>query len=324
MIEDLKTSGIEALWPPAAEGWYQQRPNGAYLRTVDGHCVFLREDRQCAVHDLLGGHRKPAFCREFPYHLVEDPLGWVAVVRSACRGFHHSHRDGQSVEDELPSILALPIPRRRFTPHEVSILDGASVPLAVWMEIEAALQERLVGLDFTAAVVHLRTVLHERADRTPPPVRPEQRAAALQAILMALTLIMRHTLSQTGSEDPDRRAFAERTLADLERLTDGLEDQAPPLAADAEVWVNLLLRSHLLGKHFAVWGGVCEGVGEMILAIEVSRRLAEVGEDGTVSAESLSAPLAHWRRFVAVGLITRILQKARPALIDLVLHAEGV
>lgn len=323
VIDDLTEVGIGALWPPASEGWYQLRQDGAYLSTVDGHCVFLRDDKRCAVHDLVGGARKPGFCREFPYHLVEDTIGWVAVVRPTCRGFHHSFVDGDPVADQVEEVAALPrvVPRRRFAPESVSVLDGASVPIATWMAGETRLLEEIRGLSFDSTMAHLRGVLHAHAGREAPVIRPEQRAAALQAIVQALTLIMAHTLKQSGNADPERVAFAEESLRRLESVARGLGEPAPPLAKDAEEWVNLLVRSALLGKRFAVWGGVAEGMGELILAVEFSRRLAE-HRTGGVTAAALSEPMAHWRRFAAIELITMILRKARPALIDLLLHGE--
>jgi len=171
-------------------------------------------------------------------------------------------------------------------------------------------------------VAHLRGSLHRLVGREAPRVHSEQRVAALQAIVAALTMIMRHTLAHSGGQTPDRRAFAEASLGHLEAVASTLERPAPPLAPDAEDWVNLLLRSNLLAKRFAVWGGVSEGLGEMILALDMSRRLAVPGPGGGISAEALSEPLAHWRRFVAIELITRILRRARPALIDLFLHTE--
>ena len=325
VIADLTAAGIEGLWAPASDGWHHDQPTGVFLDTVDGHCVFLRDDKRCAVHDLLGGHRKPGFCREFPYHLVEDPLGWVAVVRPTCRGFHGSSRDGDAVGPELEKIAALPrlVPRRRFAPQAVNILDGASVSLETWMKGEQALLSGLCGLDLHEAITALRQRLHVAAHRTVPPIRPPQHQAALEAIVTALAMIMRHTLKQPGGQDPERVDFAQKSLADLERVLATVDRPAPALAADAEEWVNLLLRSELLAKRFAVWGGVAEGLGEFILAIEVSRRLAEPDPSGQITAAALSEPLAHWRRFAAIELITMILRKARPALIDLFLHERS-
>jgi Fe-S-cluster containining protein len=325
VVDDLTEAGIGGLWAPAAAGWIEHRRDGAYLATVDGHCVFLREDGRCAVHALLGGARKPGFCREFPYHLVEDLVGWVAVIRPTCRGFHHSVRDGEPVEDQLEAIKELPrvVPRRRFAPKEVSILDGATVTPEAWMKAEPRLLEGIHGRELDGAIVHLCAELHGIAGRQTPVVRLEQRAAALQAIVMALTMIMRHTLAQPATARSDRRAFAETSLENLLQVSAGLDHAAPPLAQDAEAWVNVLLRSSLLSKRFAAWGGVAEGMGEFILAIEMGRRLAPVDANGAISAEALSGPLAHWRRFVAVELITHVVRRARPALIDLFLHTDA-
>jgi hypothetical protein len=246
----------------------------------------------------------------------------VAVVRPTCRGFHHSFRDGDPAEDQVTEMLALSrvVPRRRFAPAVVSVLDGAEVPVEVWMDAEEAILEDIDGLAFSAAITHIREVLHRLADREPLQIRPLQRQAALEAIISALSAIMRHVLAQPEGPDPERIAFGEESLRRLDIVAASLGDPAPPLADDAQQWVNLLLRSSLLSKRFAAHGGVCEGVGEFILAVEVSRRLAEPDPGGEITAAALSEPLAHWRRFVAIKLIAMILLKARPAILDLVLH----
>ncbi len=324
VIADLTSAGIGQLWEPAAAGWSHDKAAGAFLDTVDGHCIFLREDLRCAVHDLVGAERKPGFCREFPYHLVEDPAGLVAVVRPTCRGFHHSFADGDLADDQVEAIAALPraAPRRSFHPKSVSVLDGASVAVDAWMAMERSLLVEVAALPFEAAIEHVRASLHNQTGTVEPAVRPEQRVAALQATVAALAMIMRHTLQRSDGQDPDRVAFAQESVKRLDAVSATSADPAPPLAQDAEDWVNLLLRSYILGKRFEVWGGVAEGLGEFILAIEVSRRLAEPDKDGQITAAALSEPMAQWRRFVAIELITMILQKARPALIDLFLHTR--
>ena len=119
VIDDLTRSDIAALWTPAGEGpWFTRRPGPdgrplAYLTQRSGRCIFLRDDDLCAVHALLGADRKPGFCREFPYHLVEEPRGWVAVIRPTCGGLHQTHTEGPAVTTLLSASLPTQVPSRK-------------------------------------------------------------------------------------------------------------------------------------------------------------------------------------------------------------------
>src|SRR6188768_3764626 len=112
IIAGLEARDVAAHWAPAAEApWYERRPapdgtTALFLTHRDGHCVFLRDDALCAVHALWGAEAKPAFCREYPFHVVEDPEGIVVIARSDCGGFHESFVDGEPVADQVEGVLA--------------------------------------------------------------------------------------------------------------------------------------------------------------------------------------------------------------------------
>jgi Fe-S-cluster containining protein len=316
VIAGLEAANIAGSWAPAADGWHTARtgPDGqqaTFLRQVDGACVFLRPDRQCAVHALLGAAAKPGFCREFPYNLVEDPAGTAAVVRVACAGFHRSFRDGDTVAAaDVADVAALArvVPRTRFAPDRVAILPEQAIALPDWMKAEAAVLADLADRDEDprALVAAMRRQLGLDL-----PVQPPQYDAAIAALCQALAHVMRNVLAGPPGP-PHQVAFAERAFALLENA----RTAAPaPLDAEARAWSNLLLRSAILGKQWAAWGSVAAGIGVWLLGVEIARRNAP----GT--PEGLAGPLAAWERFTAVPLVQLWLNKARAATVDAFRHA---
>ncbi len=314
VVAGLERADIRAAWAPAADGFVDARPDGAYLRQRDGACVFLEPDRRCAVHRLLGEQAKPAFCREFPYHLIDDPLGTVAVVRATCAGFWRSYRDGEiQSADALAAVAAVPAtaPRARFAPASVPVAPGVSVDLSTWMRWEdATLRAAMPDDDPRDAIARIR---RGWTGDLPAP-RPAQYDAAFDALTFALSKVLDAVLAQPGGA-PHQVAFVEGCADAL-----ALARQHPPapLDADARAWLDLLLRSALLAKSWAAWGGVAEGLGVWLLGVEVARRRPT---DAALTAEDLAPAIARWDRFVAIGVIGHWLRKARVAAVDLTLHA---
>lgn len=66
---------VESDGDPFTEG---SRP---FLRRVDGHCQFLRDDNLCEVHARFGAMTKPLMCRMFPYTFRATPSGVAVGMR---------------------------------------------------------------------------------------------------------------------------------------------------------------------------------------------------------------------------------------------------
>ncbi len=312
VVARLESADIAASWPPAAAGWKTERhgPDGkpiVFLRQVDGACVFLGPDRRCGVHTNLGSSAKPGFCREFPYNLVEDPKGLAAVIRATCAGFHHSFRDGPLIGDaDVDAVSRLPrvVPRARFAPERVAILPEQAIPVDDWMALEDAILaavEREDGDPRALVAIVRRTLTPEAA-----PVRPAQYEAAIDALCHALGQVMRSVLSgQSGA--PHQVAFARDALAMLDRAR---TSRPAPLTSEERAWLNLLLRSAILGKAWAASGSVAAGLGVWLAGVEIAAR-----------AGSLPEGVERWERFSAIPLVQLWLNKARPATVDVFLHA---
>src|SRR5690606_28104623 len=156
------------------------------LHTIDGRCVFLTEDRRCRVHAALGPDAKPDFCREFPFQLVEEPRGLVAVVRASCLGFGHTFRDGPFVDGrDVDAVRAAGRPVRRFAPEQVPILPGMVLPLDRYLTLEDQL---IAAVEEAGHLQPAALVARVRARILPwgPEPSPGQARVAEEAVLRAL------------------------------------------------------------------------------------------------------------------------------------------
>lgn len=328
VVAGLEEADITRLWPPAAAApWMrrEQAPDGSeqiYFTQRGGRCVFLRDDDLCTIHAQLGPAAKPGFCREFPYHLVDDPLGTVAVVRPSCGGFHRSFRDGERVGPELDAVRALPRahPRRVFAPDTVQAVPGVRVDLDAWMRCEAAaltaLEAEVVGP--TVGIATLRGALYRASGHAAPAPREAQLHAAVGATLYALEAVMRRVLAADPSPaDPTRAAFATEMTGRLNAVRAKVMEPWPRLDADTVAYTHLLLRSHVLAKQWEAWGGVPQGLGLWLIGVTT----ATLDADGPVTPAAFTEAYQRWLRFRANRLITAVLRKAEPALVDAFLHA---
>lgn len=330
IIEGLKAHEIEAAWAPAAaQPWYEARETPAgtqyFLAKVDGACIFLKEDNLCAVHGLFGAEAKPSFCREFPFHFVQDPKGLVAIARGDCAGFHASSLDGEPLEQQIAAQFAIPRmrPVPRFNPAQVDVVPGLAVSLGDWMNIEAELLGRLPAVQGgpEALVADLRGWIWERTDVEAISPRPERYRLAARAMVHTLLLVLDRVAAEPGAPAAEQR-FTVELIALLRRASERLDGPLPPLDGDAARHLNLLLRTHLLSKAFQPFGGVGFGLGLFLFNALIGRVAAEPNARGVITAAAHSAVYTKLVRLTLNHTIQQVLLKARPALLDLFLHAD--
>jgi len=336
IIAGLQARDIEAHWEPAKKGWFHLElgPDGrehAFLDHKDGACVFLRPDNLCAVHALYGEHAKPGFCREYPYTAIEDPRGVAAVVRPDCGGFHESFRDGTLQREGAPSSVGISrhLPVRRFAPAEVQVLPGLRVPLATWMDWE---QDLLLSLDALRqdppppeeSVALLRRRLFALAGLPEPEPDPAAMLLALRAATHGLCMMMEAMARAPEAESSAYElAFTAEVRAAVERARTRLRDDDAldrPLTEDARRYLNLLLRSAILGKQVHALGGVAEGLGAFLLDTAIAR-LGPPEEllpdpDEPLSARHLGLVMPRWQKASLHSALQHVLRLARPALQD--------
>lgn len=311
LVERWREAGLLASGPAAEHGVLDEK---GHLRTVGGRCVFLTEEGRCAVHAALGEEAKPGFCREFPFQLVEDPRGLACVVRASCLGFARSSTEGPLVTAEQVERVRAVGRVRRFAPAQVAVAPGMVLPLERYLRLEDQL---LSILDATRGTGPHGLVARVRDHILPwgPEPNPAQARAAEEAVLRSLRILVERVVEQPGGAE-HQRAFTREMLGRLQRAH---EEAGRPLVLVDEglAFANLLLRSHILAKRFAPWGGLAEGLGVWLVGAIVASRSAE-----TRSADALGAAWRAWERFETIELVSRWLRKTRPALVDLFLHTQ--
>lgn len=291
VIQGLIDQDMASKWAPAEDGpWYHEHP-GPLGSTVfslahrDGHCVFLREDKLCAVHAELGEAAKPWFCREYPIRIVQDAKGLSATVRADCGGFSTSYADGQDLEEQLQAALALPRPVSypRFDPEHVEILPGMAISPENWLQLESPLMAKVQSGGAGQGVATLRGVLVHVTERSLPTATP----AAGQEVL-------RYLLEQL-------RPNVEANLAVLLPAQIGVLPESDP-----DFYRHVML-SDLLAKRFAAVGSLPAGLGLTLLEVQL--------------AEALGGPahLAQVQRVVQIPKNWQAIKAAKPYLTQLFL-----
>lgn len=311
IIAGLHDADIGAKWAPAAEEWATQQPDGSwYLTHRDGHCVFLQDDKLCAVHRLLGEPAKPWFCREFPIHAVQTSRGMAVVARPECSGLHESFLDGANLDGHAEAALALPrpVPRLDTRGRDVVLWPGAAVDGSVWDQVEDVVLGLLEGPQpVGAAIARVRTQVTAWVKRPGPPpsaaVCEQIAASVLQGLIAAC-------------KAPAPPAFTEK-LAELRALLEGV-GPAAVLDEDAQRYEALVARSDVLSQRFATVGGLPAMLGLWWLESRIGAGHAA----GTAGPAEVGPIRSKLRRGLVLPPVWQAIQQARPALEALFLHAE--
>ena len=150
--------------------------------------------------------------------------------------------------------------------------------------------------------------LLRRALGTTTPASAAQAEAAFSALC---------TLSQVAmAQQPDPLGGLLRGM--LARAAACPPDTLVPLDTDARAYLNLLLRSFLLGRSFAPYGSVAAGLGLFLFNVRVARGAADSG-----AVADIGRALAMWTRFSLNASVRPLMRHAAPALLDLYQHADA-
>lgn len=324
-VEVLRDARPEAWWPPARAGWLHTAPGPDgpvhQLAKVDGHCVFLDEDRRCAVHARLGPAAKPSFCRLFPYQVVRDHRGLAVAVRDSCAG-RAAQADSPLVAAQAEEIAALAAAAGAvvdWRPHTVVVAPGWTVDGHTWLTWEEALLRALPGTDLQpeALVAWVRDLLAARAGQALPAPVPGRGALATRAVLMALDLTLQHVRATEAPPSPAEAAFVE-TMHDRVRAAAAAVEAGRRATLDpaGRAFQRELLADALLGKDLHRLGSLSSGLGRFLVAVQIASLVAEgPGVDAFAEVHSRIV------RFTLNRSVRAILDRARPALDDLFLHA---
>jgi Fe-S-cluster containining protein len=327
VIAKLVETDVPSWWPPAADqDWFQQRrapeaDSTYYFTSVDGHCIFLRDDGLCSIHATHGKDAKPGFCREFPYHIVEERQGAVGVIRAECEGWHRSFIEGPRIQDKLEAVRALPrvVPHRRFTEPTIMLFPRSAISLEHWEHIEAeflcCLEERPRGIE--GDLHELRHIICTLARLTPlEPTQADYLMTATQLLkpleqTLAVVLAIPHG-------DPHQEAFTRTSLKRVQNTIAHLETKPLPAPKPMEPeFFNQVLQNWLLGKRFLEVGPLSAGLGSFALGTLVARCCAAENADlGAVATH-----YAAWLRFTGIPTVQHTLFASLPALHHLFMNA---
>lgn len=329
IVRGIESFGVEKLWPDGdGRPWVVQQDRdtgeGAYLEKVDGHCVFLQPDGGCAVHAAMGAAAKPGFCREYPFTVMREPRGVSVTVREGCGGAAESSLDGRLLEDHAQEVLDLPraYPIPTFSPKHVVLVPGLGVELDDWIVLEDALVNDVLEHDRQPAahMAAMRALVLRSVRRPVTPPVPEKVTQATEALLHVFGLVLDDVLQNDGGS-PAEQAFSRRLLGNVARARAMLPLGVPELDRSGRDFASLIIRSFLLGKRFAQDGGVAAGLGLLLHSLHTSALASGVMPGQPVSAEALSVVFSDHVRLIHNRSLQPIRKKARPALVDMFLHA---
>ncbi len=325
VVADIEAHGLDDLWPDHGNRpWIRQERaanlSGYFLQKVNGHCVFLREDKSCAVHAVLGGHRKPAFCREYPFTLVQEPRGIVLTVREGCGGYFESAVDGTPLEDHAATVIDLPraYPVQTFGKHPVALIPGLGVSPDDWLHLEERICADIVATDAQPDehIASIRATMLQAVRRDPPEPDPLTAMKAMGAMLQVYRMVLDQAV-RDASADAAEVSFAKQLRSVVIRAMSALPAGLPQLDRAARDYVSLMLRSQLLGKRFLPHGSVAVGLANFLHNVRTAMLAAERTADGVVTVHALAAVLTDHVRLTHNRSIREIQKKARPALVDL-------
>ncbi len=324
--EALQAADPGSFWAPARKHpWSELRegPDGqrlAWLTRVDGACVFMDADQRCAIHAQLGEAAKPAFCREFPFHLVRERAGHTAVVRATCAGLHQARIDGEPIDAQAQGLPDLPraYPMAEFAPERVEILPGLGLDLDGWYGAEPAILRLLEAPDEEPrqTVAQLRDALARATGRSLPAPDDERYQAAVAVVLALLATTLR-SMVPPPSSDP-RAALPGRAVSWLEAA---MAAQPAPLDSNAQAYLNEILRSWIVGKLFHRKGGMPRALGMFLVEVHMARAALAEEQGSSLSAAQLSSVLAPWWNMAGHRDVVQVLELAAPTFEDIFIYA---
>lgn len=327
----IEAHGIDKLWP-GHEGrpWATRRSGptgtGLFLEKIDGHCVFLQDDGGCAVHAAMGAAAKPAFCREYPFMVLKEPRGYAITLREGCGGVAESMDDGALLEDQAAEVLALPrhYPMVEFSSKRVELVPGLQVPRRRWLELEEALLADIADHDRQPAdhVAAVRARVFSAVGRPDPAPSATRLAQATAAVLQVYGMVLDSLLADDGAT-PAELGFTRRLHGNVARARSMLTLGRPALDQSGRRFASLVLRNYILGKRFQLDGSLGAGLGLLLHSFHTAALASGVMPSQTVSAERLSAVFADHVRLTHNRSMQVVRKKARPAMVDMFLHAGG-
>lgn len=125
-------------------------------RHEDGRCLFLQEDRLCSIHAEQGFEAKPRPCRQFPFHPINTPEGYVIGMSFLCSAVQRD--SGRPLEEHRADIevaveeLALEHPPSQLQELAIPLGPGVAIPWPIYRGVESRVLEFLGRTPFRHAL----------------------------------------------------------------------------------------------------------------------------------------------------------------------------
>ena len=264
------------------------------IRRVSGSCVFLREDKLCAIHAHFGEAEKPDICRHFPRRSRHAEDGLRIGADPGCTSTWKTFSDG-------PELKTWPVSASRPWPlaadlaaSESALLQLCHMPdmtTALYIAVMTGKHDHLPNPhpDFVSRVLTcLATITPYLADADNGPFI----TAAMQPIASFLGRFDKEPMP-AWNLPPEADAFALELLARHLFLRIG-DDEIPPIAQTILVLGGIVACGYVdptpsvFGPALSVWSRMCrlEKFWMPALPDRATAQWVLYGPDGVTPADS--------------------------------------
>ncbi|MCC6619685.1 MAG: YkgJ family cysteine cluster protein [Deltaproteobacteria bacterium] len=220
------------------------KPNYKMLRSHEGRCVFLSDEKRCRIHERWGIEEKPLVCRQYPRRVTLTEDGLRIGIDPTCSSVDRSWIDGPEIQPLVGmrsdamldatlaasenALLGLVLQPDMTVARFVNIITGSptlddELPVAFVARVIAALR-----------VANLPPMLED------PELGPEMRWRLAPVAELLKTLDPTQPPTWAGALTPMRDAFALELLR--RHLFLRLGDQMlPPIAQTLLVVMGIML-----------------------------------------------------------------------------------
>jgi len=267
--------------------------DGLGLRTVNGACVFMREDRLCRVHAELGAAAKPATCRRYPFNLVATPMGLRVATPHRCPCRTMGERPlltDATVAAEIVFPNAPLVPDHRVG-NELRLSRGRRCSFDEWCATEAHMLRSIGNGEPPESV--LGVVPFARLRTGTWQAFAEQLRARADASLFGATCLWLHHAVQFSKPQDD--ATLPRPWA---RFFDAAEMRTPEAESPDAIWADWLA-DEIWSLQWTLFGSFAQAREDLATRLELGRRIA-----AQLEAEGTRADRAVAEALLVVDVIT--------------------
>lgn len=271
---------------------YQGDTPRPVLNMSSGQCVFLTEQRLCAIHKHFGLEKKPLNCKLFPLRVIETEDGFRVGYTSHCARSHRSqHSNRQRTCEETFTELGL-----RRPPGDIVGLEPTNPrSLRLTPDYEKNLEREQFLLSLVTKPNVTLTEVIASADGS------SRAGTSIPAPYLGNAAVRLRRFGETYQPDPfntEGTVFGGSIRQFLTHLTN-IQDPLPEWSEPPPMATNYLLRS--FGQAVYLREGIRHGsveIGAQIVVLGILGALWCSGNwvEGEDVDPTLGEQMAHWLR----------------------------